>query len=179
MATPSARWLDTSSRKGLQELSPELILEIASHVISWNDLRSARRDSNSLGMPTNNSSPGTGQVDLGNLRLVCRYFGEVLQRETFKSLIFDFDATRWVSAADIDSHLALLAQGNGPASRGVKFLLIRYLDSNRVVFGHSGIPISQRHADEKMRAKAESIMRSMNIHLEVAVLSFQNLRCVA
>lgn len=169
-----------SSTEGLLSLSPELILEIASHIVSWDEFRSARRDSALLARSTKNSALTMGQTTLANLRLVCQYLAEVLEHEIFRSLTFDLHVTR-ASETKIESQLALLAQGGCPASRHATFLHIKCLDPIREGYSPEGTYFSVRNEDfdSKMEAKATSIVVSRNTHLERAILSFQNVRSVA
>ncbi|KAF9474710.1 hypothetical protein BDN70DRAFT_924447 [Pholiota conissans] len=166
--------MDVSPTKGLSSLSPELILEIASHIFSWADLRSARRDPYFLGRP---SKPNTGLAGLANLRLVCRYLSQVLENDIFKSLTFDFHVTR-ASEIVVESKLALLAQSDSPASRHAAFLHIKCLNPTQVGYGPDGRYFHDDF-DEKLKAKALSISISREAYIQRAVLSLQNLRCVA
>ena len=165
--------MEAYSTKGLSSLSPELILEIASHIFSWADIRSARRDPYFLARP---SKPNTGLAVLANLRLVCRYLSQVLETDMFKSLTFDFHVTR-ASEADVKSKLALLAQSDSLASRHATFLHIKCLNPTQVGYGPDGRYF--RDLDEKLKAKALSISISREAYIQKAVLSLQNLRCVA
>ncbi|KAF9474700.1 hypothetical protein BDN70DRAFT_884536 [Pholiota conissans] len=173
-----------SHRKGLLGLSPELILEISSHILSPSELRATRRDSSYVhGRDIFVSPLLSQQHDLANLRLVCRYLGTVLQRETFKSLVFNFHVTRWDSADDVESQLALLAQGDTSSSLQARVLLINCADPIREGYGferprRNWFSKSYLEHDDKLQAKAKSIQRFISNNLVKAITSFQNLRCV-
>ncbi|KAF9479025.1 hypothetical protein BDN70DRAFT_712532 [Pholiota conissans] len=166
------------SPKGILGLPQELILEITSHIIiSSKEPRSYIRGASCR------SPLLSRQIDLGNLRLVCRYLGTLLQRKTYETLIFDFHITRWDTVADVEARLALLAQGGTPASTETKFLLIKCLD--HVLEGYPFGPKRERlftrrnfEYDEEMRSKADSVQGSLIVHLKKAVFSLINLRCI-
>ncbi|KAF9474699.1 hypothetical protein BDN70DRAFT_996881 [Pholiota conissans] len=182
-ALPDCR-TSASHRKGLLGLSPELILEISSHILSLSELRAVRRDSSyAHGRHIFVSPLLSQQHDLANLRLVCRYLGTVLQRETFKSLVFNFHVTRWDSADDVESQLALLAQGDTSSSLQARVLLINCTDPIREGYGFerpskNWFSKDNSERDEKLQAKAQSIQRSISNNLVKAITSFQNLQCV-
>ncbi|KAF9474703.1 hypothetical protein BDN70DRAFT_884539 [Pholiota conissans] len=171
----------------LVDLSPELILEIASYiVIPWHDLRSARRDPgviDNLIEDDDNDAFAAAQADLANLRLVCRHLDAILQSESLKSITFNFHVTRWTSEADVEARLALLAQGDSPISAHAKFLFIRCLSPVQVGYFPARNYFSPEGTEYRRGGdqwpKIEFLSRAMNNYLEMAISSFQNLQCVA
>jgi hypothetical protein len=165
-----------SSTAGLLSLSPELILEIATHIVSWDEFRAGRRDLTSL-----SEYSLFGRATLANLRLVCRYLGEVLECEIFRSLTFDFRITQASKVDHVESQLALLAQGDSPASRHAMFLCIKCLNPTPVEEHNPYLSTQEQdfYDSEEMQAKVTSIVTTQKLHLEKAILSFQHLFSVA
>ncbi|KAF8971223.1 hypothetical protein BDZ97DRAFT_1347712 [Flammula alnicola] len=174
----------SSPPSGLLAFSPELILEIASRIAPWNELRSTNRDPDSLNQTMMNrvrnpaySDTAEAQLSLGNMRLVCHYFSQVLGNVLFKALVFDFPH---FSISDVESRLSSLSNGTSPACRHAIFLRIKCLDPLQTGYKRDGTYFSKGSIPndeyDKLQARATQVT---DTHLEKAILSLQNLRCVA
>ncbi|KAF8972445.1 hypothetical protein BDZ97DRAFT_1781032 [Flammula alnicola] len=171
---------------GLLSLSPELILEISSHIISWRKLRSAMRDPNSLDRPDMhkyNVTPCANGVSMawrnvGNMRLACRSLNEILEHIIFTEVVFDFHITR-PSTLEVESQLASFSRTTSPACKYAKFLRITCLNPVEEGYASDGRYFRRSSLDDAMQARAAGVLQSIDAYLEKAVFSFQNLQCVA
>lgn len=154
--------LDHHSR-GLLALSPELILEIASHT------RPAAANVHTFSTDALANDPG--KLNIANLRLVCRYLSEVLEHLVFKSISFDFGGTE-LSETHVESQLSLLSMGGSAVSRYATQLYIKSLCASRRRFG------GYINDSEQVDAETSALIRILNVHLENAILSLSNLRSI-
>lgn len=164
-------------------LPAELILEITSHIISWQELRYKFRDPHFLdrcaGALQHHASEYDNSIKtIGDMRLACRYFSEVLKRDIFKAMVFDFHLARF-SVASIESRLSSLSDPSHPSHIHTRFLRIHCLN-----------PISQRQRPDILESYAHSLLpewkigarrinRSISVRLKKAFACFGNLRYVA
>ncbi|KJA27606.1 hypothetical protein HYPSUDRAFT_34712 [Hypholoma sublateritium FD-334 SS-4] len=147
--------------KGLLALSPELVLEVVSHI------RPAVANVHAFSTDALANDPE--KPNIANLRLVCQYLNEVLEHLVLKSISFDFGGTE-LSEAHVESQLSLLSMGGSAVSRYATQLYIKSLCiSPRRSRGYI-------NDSEQVDAKASALIRILNVHLKNAILSLSNLR---
>lgn len=154
------------SCRGLLALSPELVVEIASHI--GRELSPA--STNAYGLSTD-ASENQGKLNVASLRLVCRYLSEVLEHLVFKSISFDFGRIEQ-SESRVESKLLLLSKGGSAVSRYTTQLSIKSLYASRRRFP------GYINDSEQIDGKTSALMRILDVHLENAILSLSNLRSI-